>query len=554
MADPEGTSQCLEGEQDENLEIGYGVEEINDDHLKCYRGKNSGERHYLKDARLLPCLHSFCGECLKIEIGRQVNVPQEALEDMFQSVTLSVGEVDRLNVDEAVPFTCPVDGCGESTGILIRGNHRIEWSRELRNSSLQNMVASVCLKKRLLEQKQTCDTCLARNVAVAICIDEGHSDLPLCQACLQIHQSAAHSTSTPNVIRRLDLSNRSVTATSLHRRAPFCHIHQNQRIRMYCPVHKTVVCLVCAVTGVRENGHDQCRDKFDVEVHPDHQYRQQVEEKIEKMETLQNEFENALRNTEMTKKSLDAYHTAVLREIRNRYETLWKKLEERQDKLITEVDNIYRFKQEELERHAELLRKVKTNIAKSLEWIREFTKAAIPAEFLSVKKKMEDRMNLLTCQYKPYMRGGPSKHPDVFLANDVIQYDINDEMTIEDAMGEVYSTPCLRNFGVLDGMPVRLACKDIFGTCLYKDLPKLEAVLLPHELSDQGDYVMRGIVCSVMLHPEHGIYTFFVDAQFQPGSYRLLISHPNPPAYFDYEKHGKIVKLKYSYEDGFSLA
>ena len=165
-------------------------------------------------------------------------------------------------------------------------------------------------------------------------------------------------------------------------------------------------------------------------------------------------------------------------------------------------------------------------------------------------------MDSFITQSRLYMSGGDSKHPDIFLANDVIQYNynFNHEMTIKDAVGdhEVYSTPCLRNFIILEGKPMRLACKDIFGTCLYKDLPKLEAALLPDELSDQGDNIMRGIVCSVILHSEHGIYTFFVDAQVQPGSYHLLISHPNPPAYFEYEKHGKIIKLKYSYEDGYT--
>ena len=533
------------------IEIGYGNEEINDEHLICSRGRNSGERHYLEDARLLPCLHPFCFDCLEKEIKKQANMQQEVYQ--------SADEANGLNGNEPVPFACPVDGCGESTGrsILIYGNDRIEWSNELRNSSLQNMVHSVCFKNRLAKHEEFCDACPGK-IAVAVCIDESDSDLSLCQDCLERHQSVC-STSKHKIISIPELSESSVVEgipKSLHHRAPFCQIHRNNRIRMYCPDHSTVVCLICACTATEVGGHEQCPGKFDVEVHPDsgqgQQHRQQFDEKVQRMTTLRQEFGKAIRNTNLVKKSLDMYYHVLLKEICCRCEKLQQKLEEQREELIAQSQQIYNLKQLELNSHLEMLNEVKSNIGDSLEWIKKFTKAAIPADFFLLKKKMENRMDSLITQSRLYMSEGDSKHPDVFLANDVIQYDFNDEMTIEDAMGEVYSTPCLRNFSVLEGKPVRLACKDIFGTCLYKDLPKLEAALLPYELSDQGDNIMRGIVCSVILHPEHGIYTFFVDAQVQPGSYHLLISHPNPPAYFDYEKHGKIIKLKYSCEDGFT--
>ena len=538
-----------------SMEIGYGNEEINDDHLICSCGKNSGDRHFLQDARLLPCLHPFCDECLRKEITKQGNGLEECSTDRFQSFTGSADEIDNRKDNEAVSFTCPVDGCGRSTGILIYGNDRIEWSRELRNSSLQNMVTSMCFKKRLLKHEQLCDAC-PDNFAVAVCIDESDFDLPLCQDCLTRHQSA-RSTSKHNVIRIDELSNGSVIEgipKSLHHRAPFCRIHHDQRICMYCPVHSTVVCLKCACTATDVGGHEQCRGKFDVEVHPDEcqgrQYRQKFEETVEKMKTLRNELEDAIRNVEVMKKSLDVCHTVVLKEINNRCKTLQQKLEERRDEVANQVDEIYNFKKLELNSHLEMLKEVKISIGESLDWITEFTKAAIPADFYSLKKHMENRMNSLISRYQPYMRGGPSKHPDVFLANDVIHYDFNDEMLIENSVGEVYSTPCLRNFSILEDWPVRLICKDIVGTHLYNDLPNLEANLIPYELSNQSDIEMGGGMCTVILHPEHGIYMFSVDADIRPGRYYLRISHPNPPTYFSYEKHGKIIKLEFNYEEG----
>ena len=140
-----------------------------------------------------------------------------------------------------------------------------------------------------------------------------------------------------------------------------------------------------------------------------------------------------------------------------------------------------------------------------------FTKAAIEVQ-VSLKRKMEKRMNSLIFCYQPYMRGGPSKHPDVFLANDVIHYDFNDE----NSMGEVYSTPCLRNCSVLEfeGKHIRLICKNIVGTHLYNNLPNLEANLILCELSNQSD---TEVLCAVSLHPEHGIYTYPVDAEIIPG-------------------------------------
>ena len=244
----------------------------------------------------------------------------------------------------------------------------------------------------------------------------------------------------------------------------------------------------------------------------------------------------------------------MLKEINNRCKTLQQRLEERRDEVANQVDEIYNFKKLEINSHLEMLKEVKISVGESLDWIMEFTKAAIPADVYSLKKQMENRMNSLISRYQPYMRGGPSKHPDVFLANDVIHYDFNDEMLIENSVGEVYSTPCLRNFSILEDWPVRLICKDIVGTRLYNDLPNLEANLMPYELSNQCDTEMGGVMCTVSFHPEHGIYVFSVDAEIRSGRYFLLISHPNPPAYFSYDKHGKIIELEFNYEeDRFSV-
>ena len=543
-------------------------------HLICSRGGD----HLLQNPRLLPCLHRFCADCFTEEVMKQVGpLLQQGLEespDSLQSSPNNVGEEDPIE------FTCPVIGCNERTGIFMHRNGHVTnspWS-----PSLQNMLDSLLFEKRLLAGEELCGDCPESNrqVAIAACIDEDHFDIPLCQECLQRHKTATSSSNHKVVhvdnLKQRPTTNEEQTPRSLHHRAPICHIHPDQRIRMYCPEHSTVVCLVCASTALEEGGHEGCRGKFDVNVDAANRHIQdEFDTELRGLGELHEEFEFAIHNTKSVKRSLAIRSDAVQREINIRFDELKTRLEQRRNELINQTEEICRLKTEALDHHLEMLNDNINIIKESLVFIREFKSTAIPAELFFVKTQVERRMKSLRHRFKYYTRvkhrGGSNQHstqprvnPDPVIYNDIIHYDINN-LNIEQGMGSVYSTPCLNNFEILGTefnntilrlkFILKLECRDIYGTHLSGELPSLQAILIPHgtvNLRHNRDKVRNGVYCSIQSNSLNGTY-FIQFPHNLPGRYKLYISYPHPPPFFSHNNQGKVIPLLFRHNDNYDI-
>ena len=541
-------------------------------HLIC-----SGGNHLLESPRLLPCLHRFCAACFTKEATKQAGkLLQRGLEESCNSHHSQPPSTTTEVKVEEIEFTCPVAGCDERTVICMHENGHVTYPPS--NSSLQSMLDSHNFERRLVAGEELCGDCPenSRQVAVAACIDEDRFDIPLCRECLQRHKTATSSSN--HTVIHVDNLKQNVgslsasteqTPKSLHHRAPICHLHPDQCIRMYCPEHNTVVCLVCASTDCVERGHEGCRGKFDVNVDAANRHiQEEFDPEVEHLSVLNEEFEHAINDTNSVKDRLGERSDTVQREINDCFEALKARLEQRRDELINQTREICRLKTEAIDHHLGMLNDKNNTIKESLDFIRDFRRNAIPAELFFVKRQIEERIKSLRHQFKYYTRvepppGGlnegedlqPRVHPDPLIHNDKMHYN-TDNVNIEQGMGTVFSSPWLNKFEPLESRSsntiIRLACRDIYGTYLIGELPNLQASLLPHvtendELTGCNRVTVsrKGVYCSIQSNSKNGTYSF-KSSNTTLGHYRLYVSYPHPPPFFSYENEGQVIPVDFN--------
>ena len=342
-------------------------------HLIC-----SGGNHLLESPRLLPCLHRFCAACFTKEVTKQAGkLLQRGLEESCDSHHSQPPSTTTEVKVEEIEFICPVAGCDERTVICMH---------DPSNSSLQSMLDSHNFERRLVAGEELCGDCPgnSRQVAVAACIDEDRVDIPLCRECLQRHKTATSSSNhtvidVDNLKQNVGSLSASTEQTpkSLHHRAPICQFHPDQRIRMYCPEHSTVVCLVCAATDCVERGHKGCTGIFDVNDATNRHIQEEFDPKVEHLSVLNEEFERAINDTNSVKDRLRERSDTVQREINDRFEALKACLEQRRDELIKQNREICCLKTEALDRHLGMLNDKNNTIKESLDFIRDFRRNAI---------------------------------------------------------------------------------------------------------------------------------------------------------------------------------
>ena len=481
-------------------------------------------------------------------------------------------QLPSTTTEVEVDFTCPVAGCDERTVVrCMHENGHVTYPPS--DSSLQSMLDSHNFERRLLAGEELCGDCPenSRQVAVAACIDEDRFDIPLCRECLQRHKTATSSSN--HTVIHVDNLKQNVgslsasteqTPNSLHHRAPICHLHPDQRIRMYCPEHSTVVCLVCASTDCVEGGHEGCSGKFDVNADvANHHIQEEFDPEVEHLSVLNEEFEHAINDTNSVKDRLEERSDTVQGEINDRFEAMKARLEQRRDELINQTKEICRLKTEALDRHLGMLKDKNNTIKESLDFIRDFRCNTIPAELFFVKRQIEERIKSLRHQFKYYTRvepppGGlnegedlqPREHPDPLLYNDKIHYN-TDDVNIEQGMGTVFSSPCLNKFEPLESRSsstiIRLACRDIYGTYLIGELPNLQVSLLPHvtENDELRGCSRKGVSCSIKRNSKYGTY-YFKSSNTTLGHYKLYVSYPHPPPFFSYETEGQVIPVDFN--------
>ena len=159
-----------------------------------------------KYAKILPCLHSFCGEC-----------------------------ISRLVKNEEL--SCPV----------CRRQHKIPNGE---TEKLPDDAYVNTLVEHMQKHSNVCGGCNAPKTA-KYCID---CAIELCSNCVTPHQNI-RATKSHKLLSSGEYQKKKVSdPVSLHP-PTYCHTHTDNRVKMYCDTCCSCVCVECSVTSHSQSDH-----------------------------------------------------------------------------------------------------------------------------------------------------------------------------------------------------------------------------------------------------------------------------------------------------------
>ena len=198
-----------ESVNDSILASGVDIDSFTRDNLHC---PSCGK--YYDDPRTLPCLHSYCRECLEKEAREQREEREREREREARERPEENGQIEEEDLDESYletlrssynltpsstggptnehsdplsdNFDCPQASCQCPTGIKFDRVGDIDHIPPS-NKFLANMVEDVRLKNEVPAGKVLCGNCEDGKSAVAICNNHECANLPLCSDCFDIH-------------------------------------------------------------------------------------------------------------------------------------------------------------------------------------------------------------------------------------------------------------------------------------------------------------------------------------------------------------------------------
>ena len=314
------------------------------------------------DPRMLQCLHTFCSKCLKKVFEEQGSKPSLKCPTCKAREILPKGGVDAL-------------------------------PKDLRKS-YESEVAQYVVKIRS-KDAINCDVCVkvSNGPAVSFCVECREF---LCNVCSEHHQI-----SRKTLDHELQPIGSKITESGGGVRSPpkiapkqiTCQLHEDEILKFYCNTCSTLICRDCM--AIEHSGH--------------------IYDRIEKVsEKEKANLQTLLRATEGAKAKLEGasgkggkviqqlkrQQKENEKNIRSTFKTLVATLSEREKSLLAQTAEISLGKQTALTLQGEELQKLHKEIAEACELIKVATQVYNPAELLSAKGLMTNKLQQLRKCYE----------------------------------------------------------------------------------------------------------------------------------------------------------
>ena len=271
------------------------------------------------DPRILPCLHSFCQQCLHHEI-------------------------EKCGSQQV--FKCPT--CERSTSIPVGGANVLPQNLHL---GFEVEVAGY-MSKIVSNSEVCCDECIDghNGPAVVFCCTCHQF---LCMYCHDYHRNS-RKLSKHNMVG-LDQEGAKQMQTTMKPREQYCSQpnHEDNKLNFYCETCNLLVCLYC--TTVAHKDHSVTELSTAAEAH-----RGDMKGILQ---CVQETYAGAIDANEKTMKQVETSKQEAELAIKQAFEQLHAKLEERKKALLSELENIALTQTTYLTLQKERLEKIQQDIS-----------------------------------------------------------------------------------------------------------------------------------------------------------------------------------------------
>ena len=313
---------------------------------------------HFSDPRILPCLHSFCYECLSKHFderksGHSCPTCNEAFEVLD-------GNIEALPVD-------------------LHGNYVAEvaeYEEKVKNQSGVN-----------------CDRCIvsSESVAVKFCCNCCKF---LCNWCTQDHtrRQKTHKHELIEVGEKKQGESEKSLLNSIPRKAVNCQLHSDEVLKFYCTTCSCLICRDCMALSHAGHSYDRIeviskREKGELLL------------VIENADGATSKLEDAMANGEKVIQNIKTKRQLVDDKIKECFQDLHKALNQREESLLAKNSEIELKKTTALKLQGEDMKKMYCEITRVVGLIKEAVDSYAPAEMLAVKKTMETKLKALIEQF-----------------------------------------------------------------------------------------------------------------------------------------------------------
>lgn len=298
------------------------------------------------DPRTLPCLHSFCVECLG-------GLPLDRKQDGT--------------------YTCACPTCRKVIDLPQQGMIAFPKSFHLKNLiELQQELA-----KAELTIRETCESCEKNEATAGYCIE---CDKVLCTSCDDIHKKWG-PTSTHKLV---NIEERSKVKKPKPTPVLNCLQH-TKPLDLYCVTCEQLICSHCTIKGHKGHTHDLISDVYEEEKKQVTEKMEKLTEKIAKIKTIREE--------------LKANQLKIRDEV-NLYKNLMQVVEER---FVEAIQNVVKISVQQFQTSMDSKLKFEEQQVNSVDvWLNDLTRlkehaqrcvdVETPIQLLSMKAQLMARM------------------------------------------------------------------------------------------------------------------------------------------------------------------
>lgn len=291
----------------------------------------------LKDPRVLPCLHSYCLECLaKLDMtGNRIICPE-------CRTTVKVGDPPDVSV---LPS----------------------------NFFAKNLLATMSLTSESAATSIVCENCDSEGPAETRCT---HCNRYLCGFCTDVHgkmrDTKAHVLMSMSELKASGQS--MIIAETIH-----CPKHNDEIIKLYCSTCQTTICRDCTVIDHRDHDYSFVKDVA---------LKQKGELKalVEEVKAKKDKISQMLTGHFEREERLNAKIEATVGEINDYFDKMSRVIAKHRNELVEQTISIKNSKQKQLHARREQFEMTLASCESSIEFTERAFESGNDTQILNMKK------------------------------------------------------------------------------------------------------------------------------------------------------------------------
>ena len=297
--------------------------------------------NFYTDPRVLPCLHVFCQECLKLIVKAD---------------------------SESNYVSCP--SCRRVAHLTVTGTADLIPAFHI----LHLFDIQDALKKAGTIEKSTCQKC-QQHLATAFCRNCGQY---VCEHCVKTHKLWSELVSH-EVVSIHRVQDDAAKLVPLKKKILVCAKHASKDLELYCETCAELICHNCTVQQHREHSYDLVSDVFST-------HKGAIEDKLTPLREMLETVTRSLLVFDATLESIVSQQKAIDADIEETVRQLHEELETRKAEFLDQLHETAGEKIKLLAAQRDQVELMQTQLGSAVDFTEERLRTGSEGEILAVKK------------------------------------------------------------------------------------------------------------------------------------------------------------------------